>query len=81
MAYFANGSEGECFDNQCLRCKYGQDPCPIAYVQMNFNYDAVGNDVATKILNELVKDDGTCTMFETFKSDLYTEGVQEKLDL
>lgn len=81
MAYFSNGTEGGCFDEQCLKCKYGQDPCPIAFVQMNFNYDACNIPVARAILDALVKDDGTCTMFETFKSDLYTEGVQEKLDL
>lgn len=79
MAYFSNGTEGGCFDEQCLKCKYGQDPCPIAFVQMNFNYDACNIPVARAILDALVKDDGTCTMFETFKSDLYTEGKQEEM--
>ena len=63
MAYFPNGSAGECFDNQCARCKYGQLACPIAWVQMEHNYDAVGNEVATKILGALVSDDGKCAMF------------------
>ena len=79
MAYFSNGTEGGVFDEQCLKCKYGQDPCPIAFVQMQFNYDATNNKVATDILNTLVKNDGTCTMFETFKNDLYTEAKQENL--
>lgn len=79
MAYFSNGTEGGCFDEQCLKCKYGQDPCPIAFVQMNFNYDACNIPVARAILDALVKDDGTCTMFETFKSDLYAEGKQEEM--
>ena len=70
MAYFSNGSEGMVFDEQCSRCKYGQEPCPIALVQMEHNYDACNNPTARKILDTLVKDDGTCEMFETFKDDL-----------
>lgn len=66
MAYFANGSEGDVFDNQCAICKFGDKPCPIAYVQMTYNYDAVNNDTATKILGELVMDDGTCLMLKRF---------------
>jgi hypothetical protein len=70
MAYFSNGTEGMVFDEQCSRCKYGQHPCPIALVQMEYNYDACKNSVARKILDTLVKDDGTCAMFKTFKHDL-----------
>lgn len=64
MAYFSNGSEGMCFDDQCSDCKYGEMPCPIALVQQFYNYDAVGNEVATKILDNLVRQDGTCVMKE-----------------
>ena len=35
MAYFSNGSEGMCFEDQCAKCKYGQEPCPIAAVQIS----------------------------------------------
>ena len=62
MAYFSNGSEGMCFDDECSDCKYGQDACPIAFVQGFYNYDACNNDVATKILDHLVKNDGKCSM-------------------
>lgn len=64
MAYFPNGSSGMVFDEQCGRCRYGDGPCPIYWVQVNYNYDACNNEVATKILNDLVKDDGTCAMFK-----------------
>lgn len=69
MAYFSNGSEGMCFDDQCSRCRYGQMPCPIAWVQMDANYDQCKDEsgTATKILNHLVKQDGTCSMFEMDK--------------
>ena len=70
MAYFANGVEGMCFDEQCERCKYGLEPCPIALAQYNYNYDACNNKVATDILNTLVRDDGTCMMFVVFREDL-----------
>lgn len=70
MAYFSNGCEGECFGEQCGQCKYGEKPCPIAYVQMAFNYKAVGNEIASKILEHLVKDDGTCEMLKMARKDL-----------
>lgn len=69
MAYFSNSSEGEVFDLQCSQCKYGNDACPIAAVQMAYNYEAVNNEVATKILNALVKNDGTCMMYDEFTVD------------
>lgn len=79
MAYFSNGSEGMVFDDQCARCKYGDKPCPIALVQMTYNYDACNNEVARKILDTLVKNDGTCTMHETFKHDFFTDPAQLNL--
>ncbi len=74
MAYFANGSEGGVFDEECSTCKLGELPCPIAGVQMTYNYDAVNNKVATKILGELVEDSGKCRM----KPLLSTLGVKGK---
>jgi len=79
MAYFSNGTEGMVFDEECMSCRYGQDPCPIAMVQMHYNYDAVNNKVARKILNDLVKNDGTCTMKKTFSKDFYKNPDQEEL--
>ncbi len=79
MAYFSNGSEGMVFDDQCQKCKYGQKPCPIALVQINYNYDACNNDVATKILDSLVKDDGTCAMWKTFETDFAIDPNQLEL--
>ena len=73
MAYFSNGSEGACFDNQCSICKYGTQPCPIALVQMQYNYSACNNSVARAILDDLVSDNGECAMFKAFEKDLYLE--------
>ena len=81
MAYFANSTEGDVFYEQCAICKYGEDPCPIHFVQLIYNYDACGNEVATAILDELVKSDGTCTMFETFRRDFHVDAKNLKLDL
>jgi formate hydrogenlyase subunit 6/NADH:ubiquinone oxidoreductase subunit I len=81
MAYFSNGSEGAVFDDQCARCKYGDKPCPIAAVQMEYNYDQHKDKTGTtiKLLNDLVKDDGTCNMYETFKDDLAIDPNQMTL--
>ena len=70
MAYFANGSEGECFNSQCALCRYGTETCPIMMVQLNFNYDACNNEVARSILNDLVKDNGTCEMYKMFEKNV-----------
>lgn len=69
MAYFSNGTEGMVFDHQCSLCKYGEEPCPIALVQHEFNYSACNNATAQGILNMLVKNDGTCEMFKEFEKD------------
>lgn len=67
------------FDEQCAKCKYGDKPCPIALVQLTYNYDAVNNPVATKILDALVKHDGTCTMWELAKHDFFRDPNQLEL--
>ena len=79
MAYFPNGTVGMCFDEQCCRCKYGEEPCPIYLVQSIYNYDACNNEVATKILDELVKNDGTCTVFEMAKEHFFVDINQTEL--
>jgi len=69
MAYFSNSTEGSVFDHQCSLCKYGEAPCPIALVQIRYNYDACNNEVARKILDTLVENNGTCAMWKGFKND------------
>ena len=69
MAYFSNGTEGTVFDHQCSLCKYGDKACPIAFVQYEYNYEACNNEVARKILDNLVANNGTCAMWKEFKSD------------
>jgi hypothetical protein len=83
MAYFSNGTEGMAFDDQCARCKFGKHPCPIAFVQIDANYDQ-HKDVsgtARKILDHLVKDDGTCTVYEMAKQDFAIDPDQLALEL
>ncbi len=79
MAYFSNGSEGAVFERQCAKCKYGDLPCPIAWVQFEHNYEAAGNETASAILNHLVRKDGTCAMWEMAKSDFAVDPNQTKL--
>ena len=37
---------------------------------MSYNYEAVGNKIATEILNSLVMNDGTCVMLKSFRDIL-----------
>ena len=72
MAYFSNGSAACGFESQCAKCRFGRvsfgkKQCPIAMAQIMFNYDAVNNKVATKILDSLIKNDGTCEMYKAFE--------------
>ncbi len=71
MAYFANGSEGDCLDQQCSLCRYGEQPCPIFEMQLMFNYDQLKDTTGTasNIMDLLIKNDGTCTMFQRFEND------------
>jgi uncharacterized OB-fold protein len=57
MAYFSNGSEGFEFDCECSDCLLYDEPCPIAMVQLEHNYDTCNNQLARTILNRLVKQD------------------------
>ncbi len=77
MAYFPNGLSGECFDKQCEICKYSNRLCPIEFVQLEYNYDACNTEIATKILNDLIKNDGTCKMFEKFRNDFFDNGEKQ----
>lgn len=83
MAYFSNGSEGMVFDDQCAKCKYGQAPCPVAAMQLLYNYDQHKDTsgIATKIMDNFVKQDGTCEMWKMAKSDFEIDPNQQKLDL
>lgn len=55
MAYFSNGSEGMVFHEECTTCPLGEEPCLIAGVHLEFNYKQCNNEVATAIMNSLVK--------------------------
>lgn len=81
MAYFSNGSEGMCFDDQCAKCKYGKSFCPIAWVQMDNNYAACNDPIARRILDFLVQQNGTCAMWVEFRKDLEIDPDQEELQL
>jgi hypothetical protein len=81
MAYFSNGTEGFVFDHQCSICKYGEDPCPIMFVQHEFNYEACNNKTARAILDALVSNDGTCAMWKQFKKDFRTDPEAKEISL
>lgn len=78
VAYFANDSEGMCFDETCGKCEFGMEPCPISWVQMNYNHDQVDNETATYILDDLVKQNGECAMLNMMLKKAKTPGKQAK---
>lgn len=63
MAYFANSCEGDHLENQCARCPYGKLPCPIYYVQMEYNYD-YKIEIVKNILDSLIGEDGDCYLLK-----------------
>jgi hypothetical protein len=51
-------------------------------IPVTYNYKQIGNDIAGEILNNLIKPDGTCEMFETFKKDFeLTEDEKNQAEL
>ncbi len=50
-------------DEQCMDC-LPEDPCPIAYVQTEYNYEqcSAGQEKMRDLLRHLVTDDGECQM-------------------
>jgi hypothetical protein len=86
MAYFANGTDGMVFDNQCEQCRYGSKPCPINLVQTMYNYEAVNNEVSTNILDALVNNSGECAMYKMVKKEFEDpvkkhQGIVKSLEL
>jgi hypothetical protein len=83
MAYFSNSSEGSVLDEQCCNCVLfnTEDPadlwCPIAYVQMNWNYKQIGNDMAREIINALVNEEGDCQLKPTLEK-LGSIGIERR---
>ncbi len=64
MAYFSNGTEGAILERQCKECQIDDDICPILAMQLEYNYAQCKNELAIKIMNTLVDEDGICQMFE-----------------
>lgn len=81
MAYFSNGSEGTVFDDQCAKCKFGDKPCPIAAIQIQYNYNQLNDKTGTAkhIMDELVNDKGECSIWKMAKQDFEIDPNQ--LDL
>jgi hypothetical protein len=69
MAYFSNGTEGDVLDNQCAQCPLGQLPCPVALVQLEYNYEQLddGNAKLREAMNLLINEQGICKTFELLK--------------
>lgn len=65
MAYFPNGSAGEHLENQCGACLHGRDDdigCPIAHVQMEYNYSQGGNEDLEAAITIMINEKGDCQM-------------------
>ena len=62
MAYFANSTEGEVLERQCAECPYGEEPCPVALVQLTYNYDQNQNKELEQAMEILVDEEGICQM-------------------
>jgi hypothetical protein len=81
MAYFSNSTAGDAFDAQCGACPLGagtgEHGCPVALVQLMFNYDQVGNDVAEKILGILVSDKTLCAVYPLAKKLTHNDEADE----
>lgn len=65
MAYFANGTEGGILDEQCHNCLHGLNDdvlCPVALVQVTYNYAQLHQPDLQTALIMLVDEHGACQM-------------------
>ena len=54
MAYFSSGSEGSHYTQKyCDRCIHGDGPCPVLWLHLEWNYEAIGNATKKTALNTL----------------------------
>ena len=81
MAYFSNGSEGMVFDDQCAKCKYGKTYCPVAFIQLTYNYDQCNNELACKIMNVLVDETGECQVWKMAQTELEIDPNQLSIEI
>ena len=73
MAYFANGSEGDCYEAAyCNRCIHQRDAdkgecCPVLMLHLLWNYEQHSNEDKALALNLLIPREGItnnpCEMF------------------
>ncbi len=74
MGYFANGTEGEIYEEKyCERCVHDRDEmCPVWFLHFTYNYKAVGRNTDPDleiVLNSLIPrskaglSNEQCTMF------------------
>ena len=84
MAYFPNSSAdtlteqcydcplGAGWDNPLQKRLFGDErplrPCPVAFVQLQYNYDQVGNPNLKAAMTLLVNDDGVCEVRKLLQS-------------
>lgn len=82
MAYFPNGSSGDVLDLQCSDCPIHDDqPCPILFCQMQWNYSQLDHEEVKKMLTALVNDDGICRMKPLVEAALEHPKTKDKPDL
>lgn len=78
MAYYSNSTEGEPLHSQCNACKC-YDGCPIALVQVEYNYTQFKDRRIEEILSMLVDQQNGCTLYNKYKQLLFNDPDQEKL--
>lgn len=72
MAYFSNGTEGEILDDQCMKCPFGNQACPVYEVQTFYNYKQMnsGNKDLKDAMEMLINEPGICRMRVLLESNL-----------
>lgn len=85
MAYFANGSEGLVFDYECSNCFAEDKNCPVATIQLTFNYDQCDNENLRHAMNMLVTQKGEkyegCQVKKIIDMILDTKDVEGQIEL
>lgn len=84
MAYFPNGCAGDHLEIQCDDCVHGMADdigCPIALIQMEYNYKQsnTGNKDLQAAMTILIDDKGDCVMYKLISKYLPNNTKQQEL--
>ena len=78
MAVISNSDEDFLSLEDCAQCVFGDEFCPVAYLQVMFNYDQLKNEKVKEMLDILLPD-ARCWFMNNKSEHFKVDARQEQL--